>query len=138
MQCMLAIYMSSTMLMIGDPAISGGNLKGFSPQIGTLRILDTTRSTLSFEAKINITNPTEYSAVVPYVNIKLLSNGTEIGHATARDVAVVPGKNHNILVEALWDPKTPKGLAQGAEFLSQYISGQSPSPAISNARSPLI
>ncbi len=124
MQCMLAICMSSTMLMICDPAISGGNLKGFSPQIGSLRILDTTRSTLSFEARINITNPTEYSAVVPYVNIKLLSNGTEIGHATARNVAVVPGKNHDILIEALWDPKTPKGLAQGAELLSQYISGQ--------------
>ena len=127
MQSMLAIYMSSTMLMICDPAISGGNLKGFSPEIGALRILDTTPSTLSFEAKINITNPTEYSAMVPYVNIKLLSNDTEIGHATARNVSVVPGKNHDILVEALWDPKTPKGRAQGAELLSQYISGQSPS-----------
>ncbi|KAL9134194.1 MAG: hypothetical protein Q9175_004620 [Cornicularia normoerica] len=106
--------------------ISGGDLKGFSPQVGSLRILETTRSSLSLEAEINITNPTEYSAIVPYVNIKLLSNGTEIGYATARDVSIVPGPNYNILVEALWDPLTPsgqKGIAQGKELLSQYISG---------------
>ncbi|CAD6575067.1 MAG: hypothetical protein ASARMPRED_007042 [Alectoria sarmentosa] len=106
--------------------ISGGELKGFSPQVGSLRVMETTMSTLSLEAKINITNPTEYSAIVPYVNIKMLSNGTEIGHATARNIAVVPGPNHNILVEALWDPLTPsgqKGIAQGKELLSQYISG---------------
>jgi len=116
--------------MVCDLAISGGNLAGFSPQIGSLRILGTTKSTLSLEAKINITNPTEYSAVVPYVDIKLLSNGTEIGHATARNVSVVPGPNHNIVVEALWDPQTPSGsngVTQGRELLSQYISGQRPS-----------
>ena len=108
-------------------AISGGNLNGFSPEVGSLRILKTTRSTLSLEALVNITNPTEYSAIVPYVNIKLLSNGTEIGYAIARDVSVVPGPNHNILVEAIWDPLTPsgqKGVAQGKELLSQYISGK--------------
>jgi hypothetical protein len=77
---------------------------------------------------INITNPTDYSAMVPYVNIKLSSNGTEIGHATARNVSIVPGPNHNILTEALWDPLTAsgeKGVAQGKELLSQYISGTS-------------
>ena len=121
------IALRGWMLMVCNLAISGGDLKGFSPQVGSLRILETTRSSLSLEAKINITNPTEYSAVVPYVNIKMLSNGTEIGHATARNVSVVPGPNHNILVEALWDPLSPsgqKGIAQGKELLSQYISGQ--------------
>jgi hypothetical protein len=88
--------------------------------------LDTTKSTLSFQAKVNITNPTEYSAIVPYMNIKLLSNGTEIGHATARNIWVVPGRNDNLMVEALWDPKNKIGVAQGRELLSQYISGQPP------------
>ena len=113
--------------MVCNLAISGGDLKGFSPEIGSLRILETTRSTLSMEAKINITNPTEYSAIIPYVNIKLLSNGTEVGHATAQHISVNPGLNHNICVQALWDPLTPsgqKGIAQGKELLSQYISGQ--------------
>ena len=121
------------MLMGCHLAISGGDLESFSPQIGSLRILETTRSTLSLEATVNITNPTEYSAMVPYVNINLLSNGTEIGHATARNISVVPGPNHNILVEALWDPLTPsgqKGKAQGKELISQYISGQQQQPKL--------
>lgn len=94
--------------------------------MGSLRILETTKSTLKIQAKINVTNPTEYSAAVPYVNIKLLSNGTEIGHATARNVRITPGLNHNLLVESIWDPEGPsgeRGAAQGRELLSQYISG---------------
>ena len=61
---------------------------------------------------------------MPYVNIKLLSNGTNLGYATARNIAVGPGVNYNILVESLWDPIGEVGAAQGREFLSQYISGE--------------
>ena len=91
-----------------------------------MEILETTESTLTIQARMNVTNPTEYSATVPYVNINLLSNGTIVGHATATNVSIVPGPNLDILVTALWDPKTPsgeKGLAVGRELLSQYISG---------------
>ena len=109
------------------PAISGGHLAGFSPKVGSLEILDTTESTLTIQARVNVTNPTEYSATVPYMNINLLSNGTILGHATAKHVSVIPGPNHDILVTAIWDPKTSsgeKGLEVGKELLSQYISGQ--------------
>ena len=108
-------------------AISKGDEtgKGFAPEVGSLRILDTTKTTLKLEAMVNITNPTNYSATVPYVNIKLLSNGTELGHAYAVNVVVKPGVNHNILVESLWDPPGEAGAAQGRELLSQYISGWS-------------
>ena len=126
-------------LMVCNLAISGGDLKGFSPQVGCLRILETTRSTLSLQATVNITNPTEYSAMVPYVNIKLLSNGTKIGHATAQQVSIVPGSNDNILVEALWDPSSQsgqKGIAQGKELLSQYISGQQHQSELRSTSSP--
>ena len=100
------------------------------PKIGSLQILETTKSTLLLEAKINITNPTEYSATVPYVNVNFLNNGTILGHATARDVSVMPGQNHNIVVQALWNPMTQsgkKGADVGRELLSQYISGTFPS-----------
>ncbi len=109
-------------------AISGGNLEGFSPKIGALRIIETTKSTLLLEAKINITNPTDYSATIPYVNINLLSNGTRVGQATVRNISIVPGSNNNLMAEALWDPVTSSGRAgldQGRELLSQYISGMS-------------
>ena len=104
----------------------GKDLKALAPEVGSLRILNTTESTIKLEAKVNVTNPTKYSATVPYVNIELLCNGSQLGYAFATDVNVGPGPNHNILVQALWDPPNERGKAQGQELLSQYVSGISP------------
>jgi hypothetical protein len=75
---------------------------------------------------VNFTNPTEYTAQIPYVNIHVLSNGSILGQATVQNVNVVKGNNSNVLVEAVWDPYTLGGKeAQsiGRNLLSQYISG---------------
>lgn len=71
-------------------------------------------------------NPTNYSATVPYIDIKILVNGTEMGHATAHNVSLVPGPNTNINVTAVWQPSAAtgeQGRLVGRELLSQYISG---------------
>lgn len=96
------------------------------PKTNDLRIVNTTSTSLTLAALVNITNPTEYSASVPYIDIHILKNGSLLGHATARDVEVKPGKNDNLLVHALYAPydmdgKTAKAV--GRELLSQYISG---------------
>lgn len=73
-----------------------------------------------------MTNPTEYSATVPFIDINISVNDTILGHATARDVSVVPGPNHDLAVIAVWDPSHKsgkKGAHIGSELLSQYISG---------------
>jgi hypothetical protein len=75
---------------------------------------------------VNLTNPTNYSATVPYVDINILNNNTLLGHATVKDLYIGPGNNTNIPVTAFWDPATlsgKQGAAVGREFLSQYISG---------------
>jgi hypothetical protein len=75
---------------------------------------------------MNFTNPTEYSANVPYVNINILNNKTILGYAVAKDISVKPGRNQNVLIKALWDPSTlggRNGTIIGRELLSQYISG---------------
>ncbi|KAJ9642434.1 hypothetical protein H2199_004815 [Coniosporium tulheliwenetii] len=106
-----------------------GNKGGFASlglQVGDIDILQTGPSSLILQAEVNFTNPTEYSATVPYVNVNILNNGTVLGQATAKDVVVVPGPNKNIVVEVLWDPLASsgkKGAAVGRELLSQYISG---------------
>ncbi|KAI9785720.1 MAG: hypothetical protein M1839_008737 [Geoglossum umbratile] len=99
----------------------------FSPKVGSIEILDTTETTFTLQAKINFTNPTQYSAMVPYVDLKITNNGTILGHATAKNVSVGPGNNKNIIVQAVWDPLTPggkKGQGLAREFLSQYLSGK--------------
>jgi len=89
-------------------------------------VLETGPSSLTLSALVNLTNPTEYSATVPYIDIHILNNGSLLGHATAKTISVKPGQNNNIPITAVWDPLSLGGQdarAVGIELLSQYISG---------------
>jgi hypothetical protein len=86
----------------------------FESQVGDLEILDTTPEKLFFAATVNVTNPTEYSAKVPYVNISVSSNGTHLGFATAEGVSLVPGTN-SVRVKSSFG---------GKDFISRYLSGE--------------
>jgi Protein of unknown function (DUF3712) len=106
--------------------ISGGGFSDMSPQIGSLEILETTTSSLVIQAKANITNPTEYSAHIPYINILILHNDTVLGHVIAKDLHVVPGRNFDLVATAVWNPSVASGVqgsTVGRNLLSQYISG---------------
>ena len=88
--------------------------------------MSTGKTSVNLQARVNFTNPTEYTAEVPYFNLHILNNGSIIGDATARNVFVTTGNNTNVLVEATWDPTRfggGKGAKIGRELLSQYISG---------------
>jgi hypothetical protein len=96
------------------------------PRIGELKVLSTSKTSINLQAHVNFTNPTDYSAHIPYVNIHILNNGSVIGDGTIQNVDVIPGNNTNILVQATWDPTTfggKEGAKIGRELLSQYISG---------------
>jgi hypothetical protein len=96
------------------------------PKVGELKVLSTSPTSINLQARVNFTNPTEYTAHIPFVNIHILNNGSIIGDATAQNVEVVQGNNTNVLVQATWDPTTfggNKGAKIGRELLSQYISG---------------
>lgn len=111
---------------MGFSALSGHGLKDLSPQIGSLRLLETTQSSLLLELKANLTNPTNYSATVPYVDINIFCNDTLLGHTTVRDMQIIPGRNENITIQTMWDPLGQSGEAgknMSRELVSQYISG---------------
>ena len=113
-------------LTVLHTALSGG-FGSISPKVGSLKILETGPSSLLIQAKVNFTNPTEYSAQVPFVTVNILNNDTVLGQATTKNIAVKPGANIDIMVEALWDPQSmsgQEGRAVGRELLSQYISGR--------------
>lgn len=99
---------------------------GLNVRTGNLSISHTSPTSVTFQAYVNFTNPTNYSATVPYFNINIVVNGTVVGQAIAENLEVRPGNNTNMVVSALWDPYTnggDKGRDIGREFLSQYISG---------------
>jgi len=109
---------------------TGGNRDGeigsMNLKMGNLSIVETSPTSITLHVHVNFTNPTNYSATVPYFDIDILVNGTHLGHAMARDVEVRPGNNTNVVVSAVWDPYSnggAKGKQVGAELLSQYVSG---------------
>ncbi|EKD13845.1 uncharacterized protein L3040_005536 [Drepanopeziza brunnea f. sp. 'multigermtubi'] len=108
------------------PISEGGDYKKLMPQVGDLRVLSTSKTSLNLQAKVNFTNPSEYSAQIPYINIHILCNGSIIGDATARNIVVRPGNNTDLVVQATWDPSRFGGKIAASiarELMSQYISG---------------
>ena len=102
-----------------------GSLEGLAPQVGDIQILDSTPTSITLRALVNITNPTEYSAKIPLINIHILCNDTIIGTARAEDLDVVRGNNTNVVVSATWSPAMGGKVGQklGRELLSQFVSG---------------
>lgn len=103
-----------------------GAISDIDPRVDSVRVLHSTSSTLLLHATVNFTNPTEYSANIPFVDTLLLYNGTAVAHLTARDLSVVPGVNAGVHIEALWDPlgcSGETGVTAGRDLISRYISG---------------
>jgi hypothetical protein len=112
------------------PGDGGKNstLSELKPRIGNLSIISTTHDSITLLTYANFTNPTNYSATIPYADIHILINETVIGHVTAEDVEVGPGKNENLRLKAVYQPKEmsgEKGVHEGLEAISRYISGMS-------------
>jgi hypothetical protein len=95
------------------------------PKLNGVKILDTTPSSVKLEAIVNISNPTSYTADIPFVTIHLLSNGSVIGEASAENLKIRKGNNTNLLVSAEWNPSLGgrKGIKKGRDLLSEYLSG---------------
>ncbi|KAF2461448.1 hypothetical protein BDY21DRAFT_313961 [Lineolata rhizophorae] len=98
-----------------------------SPSVGNLSIVDTTRTSITLAADFNFTNPTNYSASVPYIDFHILCNDTLLGYArTPEPLEIGPGRNRYLKVEAVWDPVASGGeeaRSVGRELLSRYLSG---------------
>jgi hypothetical protein len=75
----------------------------------------------------NFTNPTNYSATVPFVDLLILYNDTAVAHITAQNISVGPGNNSFVPVDFFWCPLDAAGVdgvEAGRALLSSYISGQ--------------
>lgn len=76
--------------------------------------------------QVNFTNPTSYSATIPFVDFLVLYNGSSIAHITARDIGFQPGNNSNIPIKISWNPlelNGTDGVEAGRTLMSSYISG---------------
>ncbi|KAK7890782.1 hypothetical protein LTR67_007992 [Exophiala xenobiotica] len=92
-----------------------GNFK--MPEIKGMEVVDTSETSLTLQARVNVTNPTDYSASIPYCNVSMWVNDTRVGYAWMSSINIVPGAN-NLVARAAWEVG-----AVGREWLSQFISG---------------
>lgn len=108
-------------------ALSGNGISTLEPRTGDLRILNTSETGYTMEALVNFTNPSPYTASVPYINAHVFKDGHMIGEVTARDATLQLGNNTNMVTRATWDPLTfggPEARAAGQRLLSDYASGK--------------
>ncbi|KAK2047473.1 hypothetical protein LZ31DRAFT_551301 [Colletotrichum somersetense] len=96
------------------------------PQVGDVKIISTSSSSMTIEALVNVTNPTPYTAVVPYVNVHIVRDGFVLGSATAENMRVVRGMNTNLVVTATWNPAAGGEASRkvASDMISEYLSGR--------------
>ncbi|KAI1639368.1 hypothetical protein F4809DRAFT_595936 [Biscogniauxia mediterranea] len=102
-----------------------GTLSTIDPQVGSLKVLDTSADSVTIQAVVNITNPTPYTAHIPFINVHVLKNGSIVGDATVENVDITKGLNTDVVVTAKWNPSMGGTEARriGRDLISQYISG---------------
>lgn len=74
---------------------------------------------------MNITNPTEYTAHIPFIGIHILCNDTVVGIARAENLDITAGNNTNLVVGAKWEPSLSgeQGIQIGRDLISEFVSG---------------
>ncbi|KAI0549471.1 hypothetical protein F4679DRAFT_546240 [Xylaria curta] len=102
-----------------------GAIGNIDPKVGSIRVVDSSTNSITLQALVNVTNPTPYTAHVPFVNVHIVANGSVLGDGTIQDVDIVAGNNTNLLVTAKWNPRDGGSESRkiGRDLISQYLSG---------------
>ena len=118
--------MSRFLAILPFPDPDGGNDTapiGLHPSLQDLRILHSTPASLTFAARLNVSNPTPYAVTVPLIDVAIAKNGSRLGHATARNVSVASNDSVVFDVHAVYGPRDAAGHAIGVEIVSRILSG---------------
>ena len=135
-------------VLVGEFAVRGipvkgvVEVKGISPYkdfelalVGDINVVGTSRNSINIAAGVKVTNPTQYEAFVPYVNLHLMYEGYTstagfvelkfrhlIGNATAVNATLTNGTNI-IQGTVIYAPSSPQETKFAEKFLGDYLSG---------------
>ncbi|KAJ5502218.1 hypothetical protein N7463_005092, partial [Penicillium fimorum] len=115
----------------------GNSLDQINPRVVSLQIGNTTESSMLVSMQANFTNPTDYSATVPFVDLLILYNDTAVAHITAQNISIGPGNNGYVPIDFFWCPLDASGVDgvdAGRALLSSYISGSNTTITIKSHR----
>ncbi|KAK2875371.1 hypothetical protein FQN49_001642 [Arthroderma sp. PD_2] len=105
----------------------GGKVADIQPRIQSVEIVETAKDSVLARANVNFTNPTNYTAHIPYINIKLVHNSSDVAHIIGHNLHVRPGQNTGVEIDALWNPLESggdQGSAAGRDLVSKCVSGR--------------
>ncbi|OKO95686.1 hypothetical protein PENSUB_11198 [Penicillium subrubescens] len=111
---------------------AGNSIGQINPTIASMELGDTTETSLDVSVRMNFTNPTNYSATIPFFDVEMLFNDTAIAHVFARNLSVVPGNNTNVSIQMTWDPFSNGDLGKALSVFSFEV----PVPHMSMPRAP--
>ncbi|KAF7114325.1 hypothetical protein CNMCM5793_008277 [Aspergillus hiratsukae] len=102
-----------------------GSFDKLMPRLESVEVGSTTYSSMLVKTRVNVTNPTQYSASVPYADFMMMYNGTKVAHITALDIALAWKADATVHVDVMWEPSEAgqDGVEAGREFLSKCVSG---------------
>ncbi|KUM65364.1 hypothetical protein ACN42_g1706 [Penicillium freii] len=103
----------------------GNPLDQINPRVVSLKLGSTTESSMLVSTQANFTNPTNYSATVPFVDLLILYNDTAVAHITARNISLGPGNNSYVPIDFFWCPLDAAGVdgvEAGRALFSSYVS----------------
>ncbi|KAL7923011.1 hypothetical protein ACQKWADRAFT_290963 [Trichoderma austrokoningii] len=107
--------------------LPGKSLAKLDPRVFNLVIINTTKHSVHMQASVNLTNPTPYTAFIPFATVHVYSKELIIGEVMVNNLDVQLGNNTNLAVSATWDPVSLGGEEShkaAAKLLSDYLSGQ--------------
>ncbi|KAI1433213.1 hypothetical protein GGR50DRAFT_518441 [Xylaria sp. CBS 124048] len=101
-----------------------GDVGALDPKIGSLRVVDTSLDSITLQASINLTNPTPYTAYVPFFNVNFFANDSILGNGTIQNADLRLGSDNSFPVTVTWNPTKggPASRLVGRDLISQYLS----------------
>lgn len=119
--------------MIDIVIAPGTSIDHLHPRVVSLEIKNTTESSLYVSTQMNFTNPTNYSATIPFMDVLMLYNRTALAHIVARNITIIPGNNTKVPIDFLWSPLDISGVdgkEAGRALISSVASGLNTSVTI--------
>ncbi|DAA74607.1 TPA_exp: Uncharacterized protein A8136_3145 [Trichophyton benhamiae CBS 112371] len=120
-------------IIVQPPYGSGFTLNDINPHMQSIKIIETTKNSVLSRITVDFTNPTNYTAHMPYFDIKLVHNSSDVAHIIGHNLHIHPGQNTKVEIDALWNPLESggeEGATAGRDLVSKCVSGKNTTVAL--------
>ncbi|EFQ98725.1 hypothetical protein MGYG_01743 [Nannizzia gypsea CBS 118893] len=114
-------------IIVRPPYGSGATFNDINLHMQSIKVVETTKDSVLSRVTVDFTNPTNYTAHMPYFDIKLVHNSSDVAHIIGHNLHIHPGQNTGVKIDALWSPLesgSKEGATAGRDLVSKCVSGK--------------